>query len=115
MSESGRNNVVAIGADRLIKAPRIADGGSGPHDPFMEARVSRLEEDFKDFRAELRAFRSDLTGIRTDMGRVRADPGEMKGRLAHLPTTWVMLTGLIGSQVTLAGLVYCVARTLGKG
>ena len=81
----------------------------------MDARVSRLEDDFKEFRSELRAFRAELVGIRTDTGSIRGDLGELKGRIGSLPTTWVMLTGLIGSQVTLAGLVYAVARLLGKG
>ena len=78
-----------------------ADGGGGPHDPGMDVRIARLEDDAKE--------------LRTDMKRVLADLGYIKGRIEQLPSTWVMITGLIGSQIALAGLILASSRLLGHG
>ena len=37
---------------------------------------------------------------------LRVDIAELRGRVVNLPTTWAMLTAIIGGQVTLAGLVF---------
>jgi hypothetical protein len=61
----------------------------GPHDPDMERRVTRLEADFHEIMGQLTAIRADLA--------------EVKGRVTHLPSTWAMVTTMIGGQITLAG------------
>ena len=102
MSESVRTNLVSIAPDKI---PRIEGGGGGPHDPAMEVRLARLEEDSKE--------------VRADMKRVLADLSYVKGRLESLPTTWAMITTVVGAQLALAGLltglVFAVARMFGKG
>lgn len=69
----------------------------------MEARLSRLEEDVREVRADLKALRNDVTGVRVDIAW-------LKGRVEQLPTTWVMLTAIIGSMVALLGFTFVVLR-----
>jgi len=64
----------------------------------MEARVARLESEMKE--------------LRDDMKQLRVDTAYIRGKLEHLPSTWVMLTGIIGGQVALAGLLFAASRLL---
>jgi hypothetical protein len=45
----------------------VASGGSGPHDPSMEARVAVLEQIAKQTAETLAGIKTDLTSIRTDL------------------------------------------------
>ncbi len=73
----------------------------GPPDPpdVLTVRVGRLEEDVKD--------------LRTDMKTVVKDLAHLRGRIEHLPTTWVLVTTLVASQATLLGLVFAMLKFLG--
>ena len=55
----------------------VASGGSGPHDPGMEARVAVLEQIAKQTSETLVGIRADLAGIKadlkTDLGSVRTE------------------------------------------
>ena len=87
---------------RLIpgrREPSLATGGDGPHDPSMEARVARLEEDVRGMRADISATRSDTSYIR--------------GRLESLPTTWQMVATVLGGNVALASLLFAAVKLLG--
>ena len=66
----------------------------------LEQRVERLEDESREFRDDLRQIRTDLAFIR--------------GRLETLPSTWVMLTGVIGGQIALAGVLIAASRLLGN-
>jgi hypothetical protein len=66
----------------------------------LEQRVERLENESREFRDDLRQIRTDLAFIR--------------GRLENLPSTWVMLTGIIGGQIALAGVLIAASRLLGN-
>ena len=77
----------------------LAGGGSGPHDPGMEMRVGRLEED-------MRAMRTDLSAMRSDTAYIR-------GRVESLPTTWSMIGTMIAGNVALVGLLVAAARLFG--
>jgi len=69
----------------------IAAGDSGPYDPVMEMRVSRLEEDMRDVRSSI--ARLDATTARIEMATV-----EIKAMLAatlpHLATKAELASGL---------------------
>jgi hypothetical protein len=54
----GANKITPDGVTRL------ATGGSGPHDPGMEARVAKLE-------AHIEHIQSDLTEIKGDIRQIR--------------------------------------------
>lgn len=75
-------------------------------DAVLEQRVERLED-------ESREFRDDLKQIRTDLAQMRADLSFIRGRIEMLPNTWVMLTGIIGGQIALAGVLVAASRLLG--
>lgn len=94
----------------------------------MEWRVTRLEQETKEVRADLRSIQSDLAEIRAKLAvlatanglsQVEARLAGVEGKVSQLPTTWVMLTGIVASQIAMAGmitgLVFAVARLLGKG
>ncbi len=108
---------------RKMDADRGADG---TRDPGMEARVTWVEDQFARVEALLRGidertrrleadgaeFRSLLRGIDERVRRVEIDLAENKGRLVNLPTTWAMITTVIGGQITLAGLVLIILKAL---
>jgi hypothetical protein len=87
---------------RLVAArrqPTLARAGDGPHDPDMEARLSRLETDFAAMRADLSATRSDTAYIR--------------GRLESLPTSWQMIGAIMAGNIALVGMVIAAAKLFG--
>lgn len=63
---------------------------------MMEARVARLEDDMKEVRADLKLAIKDLAYLR--------------GRIEHLPTTWVLVTSIAASQAALLGFTFTVLR-----
>lgn len=85
----------------IVPFPRKAlDSGSGPTDPpdIMAMRVARLEDDVKDLRSDMKTAVRDLSF--------------MRGRLEHLPTTWVLIGTIAASQVTLLGFVFAMLKFL---
>ena len=82
---------------------RVVTGGGPPHDPGMEARVARLEDQFGRIEALLR-------GIDDRMRKFEIDAAEMKGRLSGLPSTWALVTTVIGGQITLVGLLFAALK-----
>jgi hypothetical protein len=65
---------------------------------MLEARVGRLEEDMKEIKADVKAVVKDLAYLR--------------GRVEHLPTTWVLLTSITASQAALLGFTFAMLRFL---
>lgn len=116
------------------RTPPIDDGGGGPHDPHMEQRVARLENDvgeikatlgrlepmlarmsaeFTEFRKDMGEFRKDMGEFgkgmgefRKDMAKTREDMARIDGRVSQLPTTWQLLTGVVG----IIGFVFLLLR-----
>lgn len=88
---------------RLIhtrREPHLAGDGGGPHDPNMEARLTRLE--------------AVIEGMRSDMSATRSDTSYMRGRIESLPTTWSMIATVIGGNIALAGVIFAIARFFGR-
>lgn len=77
----------------------VAQGGGGPHDPGMEARVVRLEDQFTRIEALLH-------GIDDRARAIEVGAAELNGRLASMPGTWAMIVTVVGGQVALAGLLF---------
>lgn len=46
--------------------PDIDQGGGGPHDPGMEARVAKLESDVEYVKRDIAEIKSDLKDLRKD-------------------------------------------------
>jgi len=72
------------------KLPPLDGDGGGPHDPGMEARIKRLEDDFKEVRGDLKAIRTDLS--------------ELKGRISQMPTT-LQLVGFVFAVLVAGGVM----------
>jgi hypothetical protein len=81
------------------REPTVASGGGAPHDPDMEARLTRLESDFQAMRADLSATRADTAYIR--------------GRLESLPSTWQMVGTIMAGNVGLAGILLAAVKLFG--
>jgi hypothetical protein len=81
-------------SDNIIRPGQFSGtaGGSGPDDPGVEARLSRLETAVDEMRKELQAIRIDLA--------------EIKGKLSNMPTT-VTLFGLV---VTVFGAAFALVK-----
>jgi len=72
----------------------------------VEARVARLEDQFGRIEVLLR-------GIDDRMRKFEVDAAEMKGRLSGLPSTWALVTTVIGGQTTLVDLLFAALTLIG--
>jgi hypothetical protein len=84
-SSLGQLSLVEVSKD----AGPLASGGSGPHDPGMEQRITTLEN-------AVGEIRSDLKNILRDIQRVSLDVAEIKGKLSNIPTTFQLIYMQIG-------------------
>lgn len=50
--------------------------------------------------------RSDLEDLRKDAIRHREDTAEIKGQIKNIPSTWQMITFMLGSQIAFAGILF---------
>ncbi len=105
----------------------IESGAGGDHDPAMEARVSRLEQNYVRIEALLGSIDRRLDGFDTKFDRLETrfgilddrvrrleiDIGEVKGRFMNIPSTWALITTIIGGQIALAGMVFTALRFAG--
>lgn len=124
--EKGAGNIISFSA----KSPGgVAGGGDGPHDPDMETRLRRLEDSIPRIEALMTRMDDRLRVMETDIGEMKGrtaplltlgdkvdklaiDVAEVKGRVTHLPSTWAMITTMLGGQIALAGLLATILRLL---
>ena len=131
--EKGAGNIISFSA----KSPGgVAGGGDGPHDPDMETRLRRLEDSIPRIEALMTRMDDRLRVMETDIGEMNGrtahlltlgdkvdrlgdkvdklaiDVAEVKGRVTHLPSTWAMITTMLGGQIALAGLLATILRLL---
>lgn len=70
-----------------------------------------LRADIANVEKSLRADIADVDrGVLAKIADVEKDVAELKGRVSQLPSTWVMLTGMIAAMIGLAGLVFAITR-----
>ncbi len=129
------------GAGKIVPFPfkphgGLAGGGDGPHDPDMETRLRRLEDSIPRIEALMTRMDDRLRVMETDIGEMKGrtaplltlgdkvdrlgdkvdklaiDVAEVKGRVTHLPSTWAMITTMLGGQIALAGLLATILRLL---
>lgn len=126
MESKGAGNIISFSA----KSPGgVAGGGDGPHDPDMETRLRRLEDSIPRIEALMTRMDDRLRVMETDIGEMKGrtaplltlgdkvdklaiDVAEVKGRVTHLPSTWAMITTMLGGQIALAGLLATILRLL---
>jgi len=89
-------NVHDLASEREARKKSLEMGGGGNDSGGMEARVARLE-------TRLDGIHDVLTSIRERLSR-------LEGKIDNLPTTWVMLTAIVGSQVALLGFTFAILR-----
>ena len=81
----------------------LAAGPGGAHDPSMAMRLQRLEE----FLPRIEAL---MKSVDDHVRRVEIEVAEMKGRVASLPSTWAMVTTILGGQVAFAAVLAAIPR-----
>lgn len=92
MSDRPRVVNIDTGAAYQPIAP-LAPSGRGPHDPEMEARVTKLEAAIADIKAVLGRLEPAIT-------KIRDDASETKGRVAQMPTTVQLIALVLGIFAT---------------
>jgi hypothetical protein len=93
------SNRIHLRSVAIQREPILAPDGGGPYDRSMEARLTRLEGDFK-------AIRSDLSATRSDTSYIR-------GRLESLPTTRHMVGTILAGNIGLAGALLAAVKLFG--
>ena len=73
----------------------------------IDAAIQRMEPKLSELVGELRHVPKV-----SDYVALRADVSEIKGRLANMPTTWVLISFAVGSCLASAGLAFGIARFL---
>lgn len=78
---------------------RVDEPPGPPHDGDMERRITSLEGDIKEIKADLKALVKDAA--------------EIKGRVSQMPTTFQVLTWFVAVAIGLTALVFTIAKTVG--
>ena len=77
------------------RGPIDGDGGQ-PHPSDMERRVTALENDMREIKADLKRLVADVAEIKRDMLGMKLDVAEIKGRLSQTPTTIQLISLVFG-------------------
>jgi phage shock protein A len=72
----------------------------------MAIRVQRLEDTCQRIEAL-------LTRMDDRLRKVEIDVAEMRGRIAQLPSTWAMITTMLGGQVAFAAAILAILKVTG--
>ncbi len=88
----------------------VAGGGGGPHDPGMEQRVIRLEEQFVRIEALLLRIDDRVNRLDERLRHLEIEVAGLQGVITNLPSTWAMLTMMLGGQIALAGILVGALR-----
>jgi hypothetical protein len=72
----------------------------------MAMRLQRLEDTFPRIEAL-------LASVDDRLRKVEIDLAEVKGRIAHLPSTWAMITTMLGGQVAFAAAILAILKLVG--
>lgn len=91
----------------------LATGPGGPHDPSMAMRVQRLEDTLPRIEVLMKSLDDRLRRVETEVERVRdvqIDLAELKGRIVNLPSTWAMVTTILGGQIAFAAVFLALFR-----
>ncbi|MBV9785516.1 MAG: hypothetical protein JO264_17050 [Acidisphaera sp.] len=91
--------------DFRARAKPVVPGGSGPHDPGMEARVAVLEEIAKNTAATLKEIREEIRDVRGEVRELRADQ-----RSDFRSLLGIMIAGFGGLLGALTGLLGVMAH-----
>jgi hypothetical protein len=90
----------------MIAGDMLAGGGGPPHDPGMEMRVQRPED-------TLHRIEGLLASLDERLRKVEITVAEMNGRMTNLPSTWAMITTMLGGQIAFAGTIVAILHLTG--
>jgi hypothetical protein len=74
----------------------------------FDDRLGRLEADMKEIKADLKALDQRLSG--EIKGGIELRLARLEGMVSNPPSTWVMITAIAASQVTLLGFTFLILR-----
>lgn len=100
------NSGVAAGMAHLAK------GGGPPHDSDMEARVTKLEENYGKVLEILGRLDVAIAAQTKDVGSLKTDIAEIKGKLSHMPTMWSVAGTTLAINAGILALGFGLARIL---
>jgi hypothetical protein len=90
------------------------DTFAGPErTPDMEARVIRLEDQFGRIETLLTRLDGRLEKLDDRVRNVEIELSGLKGKISQLPSTWAMMTAIIGSQIAFAGVIATTFKLAG--
>jgi hypothetical protein len=72
----------------------------------MEMRVQRLED-------TLHRIEELLASLDNRLRKVEITVAEMNGRMTNLPSTWAMITTMLGGQIAFAGTIVAILHLTG--
>jgi hypothetical protein len=90
----------------MIDGDMLAGGGVPHHDPSMEMRVQRLED-------TLPRIERLMASLDERLRKVEITVAEMNGRMTNLPSTWAMITTMLGGQIAFAGTIVAILHLTG--
>jgi hypothetical protein len=76
-----------------------------PDPASLPWRVQRLEEDMADIKTALEKLGDKIDALSVVVHR-------MDGKLSQLPTTWQMITAMIGSPLVVIGAAWAISKLL---
>ncbi len=79
----------------------------------IETRMDRIETRLDKFDARMDKFDGRLDTMDGHIRRIELDVAEVKGRITNMPSTWAMMTAIMGSQVAFAAALATMLRLSG--
>lgn len=82
----------------------------------IESKLDRLEASAQSLNVAIVqltancATKSEMADLQRDIGKIREDGAYMRGRLENLPSTWQMITFMLGSQIAFAGILFTALK-----
>ena len=90
-------------------------GGGGGDSGGMEARVARLEDDFREMKADIKALRGDTNDVKVKLAELGAKMDGLAKLADKIPTGWTFFGVILSTMVavpTLLGALVLAARSL---
>ena len=93
--------------------------GGGPEDPMLEQRVARLEDTVDRIEAAIVRIEPKISEIAgelrqlpraNDISSLKADIADLRGRVANMPTWWMLVVALIATWSAGAGFVFALVK-----
>jgi hypothetical protein len=71
----------------------------------LEGRMGAIENRMGAIEGRMGGLEDRITGLDDRVRKLEIGSGELRGRVYNLPSTWAVVTTVIGGQITLAALL----------